>query len=148
MENKEFTAYCSLYCDDCIPFNQPLFNAAEKLREELDEGHFDKYAELKSRKNKVLNDYQIFKKVLSELIKLKCGKTCTSGGGNPSCRIRDCVCKKGIKGCWECLGFEDCQLLEPLSIYHGDTPECNLRLIKEYGIENWTGRRGKHYIFD
>ena len=51
-------------------------------------------------------------------------------------RIRDCVRKKGIKGCWECSGFEDCELLEPLSIYHGDTPKYNLRLIKEYGIEN------------
>jgi len=62
-KDKEFTAYCGLYCGDCIPFNQPLFNAAEKLREELDKGQFDKYAELKSGKNKVFNNYAIFKKV-------------------------------------------------------------------------------------
>jgi hypothetical protein len=146
--DAELTAYCGLYCGDCIPFNHPLFDAAAKLRDELDDRQFDKYAELKSRKNEVFKDYEVFKKVLLALIDLKCAKTCISGGGIPDCRIRLCIRKKGLKGCWECSGFEGCELLEPLSIAHGDTPKFNLRLIREYGIENWADKRGKHYLWD
>jgi hypothetical protein len=48
--DREFTAYCG----DCIPSNQELFSAAEKLKEKLDEEQFDRYAALKSRSNRVL----------------------------------------------------------------------------------------------
>ncbi len=147
-KNKEFTAYCGLYCGDCIPSNQILFNVAEKLREELDQRQFERYAELKSRKNEIFNDYEIFRKVLSALIELRCPKACINNGGNPNCRIRECVRKKGINSCWECPDFEDCELLEPLSLYHGGTPKFNLRLIKKHGTENWVDKRGKHYIWD
>nr|MDO8080934.1 DUF3795 domain-containing protein [Candidatus Freyarchaeota archaeon] len=147
-KDKEFTAYCGLYCGDCVPSNKKLFDAAEKLGEELEKNQFDKYAELKSRKNNVFDDYETFRKVLSALTELRCPKTCINGGGNPNCKIRECVLKKGINDCWECSVFEDCQLLEPLSAYHGDTPKVNLRLIKEYGIEKWADKRGKHYIWD
>lgn len=145
-KDKEFTAYCGLYCGDCIPSNQPLFNVAEKLREQLDEIQFEKYAELRSKKNEEFNNYQIFRKVLSALIELRCPKTCINNGGNPNCMIRGCVRKKGIEGCWKCPDFEDCELLEPLSIAHGDTSKFNLRLIKKHCVENWADKRGKHYI--
>jgi hypothetical protein len=145
---EEFTAYCGLYCADCIPSNQALFNAAEKLRDELDDRQFDNYAELRSGNNAVFKGYQVFKEVLSEITKLRCANTCINGGGNPNCRIRLCVRDKGIKGCWECSGFEGCELLEPLAEAHGDTLKFNLRLIKEYGIENWADKRGKHYLWD
>jgi hypothetical protein len=146
--DAELTAYCGLYCADCIPSNQSLFRAAEKLKEELDKRQFENYAQLKSVNNDVFKDYEVFKKVLLALIDLKCAKTCINGGGNPNCRIRLCVREKGFKGCWECSGFEGCELLEPLSIAHGDTLRYNLRLIKEYGIENWADKRGKHYLWD
>jgi hypothetical protein len=147
-KDREYTAYCGLYCGDCIPFNQALFDSAEKLRGELQKRQFGKYAKLKSKGNKLFNDYDIFMKVLSELIKLKCLKTCVNGGGNPDCHIRNCVHTRRIQGCWECTGFENCELLESLSDYHGDTPKNNLRLIKKYGIENWTDKRGKHYVWN
>lgn len=146
--DAELTAYCGLYCADCIPSNQSLFRAAGKLKDELDRSQFGNYAELKRVKNEVFEDYEAFKKVLSEIIKLECAAPCTNGGGPPNCRIRLCVRKKGLKGCWECSSFEGCELLEPLSLYHGDTPKFNLNLIKEYGVENWADRRGKHYLWD
>jgi len=147
-KDREYTAYCGLYCGDCIPFNRKLFDAAERLRKELEQRKFDEYARLKSKKNKLFNDYDIFMKVLSELVKLRCMKTCVNGGGNPDCRIRNCVRTKGIQGCWECTDFEDCEFLKPLSDYHGATPKHNLRLIREYGIENWSDKRGRHYVWN
>ena len=146
--DSECTAYCGLYCGDCIPFNQPLFDTAEKLKEQLQKVQFDKYAELKSEGNEVFTDYEVFIKVLSEIIKLRCNKTCVNNGGKTNCNIRNCVRKKGIEGCWECTDFEDCELLKPLSVYHGATPQNNLRLIKEYGIENWADKRGRHYVWN
>ena len=145
-EDRKFTAYCGLYCGDCIPFNQQLFDVAEKLKEDLAKVQFSKYAELKSRRNKVFDNYNTFTDVLSELINLRCRNTCINGGGNSDCRLRDCVRKKGLAGCWECRDFEDCELLEP-SAFHGDTRRYNLRLIKEYGINNWADKRGKHYVW-
>ena len=145
-EDREFTAYCGLYCGDCIPFNQRLFDVAERLREELDSEQFDKYAVLKGRTNDVFNNYGSFNGVLAALIDLRCNNTCIKGGGSPGCGIRDCVRKKGLEGCWECEGFEKCEHLMP-SDYHGDTRRGNLRLIKEYGIENWADKRGKHYLW-
>ncbi len=147
-KDAELTAYCGLYCADCIPSNQSLFHAAEKLKEELDKRQFENYAELKRVKNEVFKDYEVFKKVLSEIINLRCAATCINGGGISDCQIRLCVRKEGLKGCWECSGFEECELLEPLSVYHGDTLKFNLRLIKEYGVENWADKRGKHYLWD
>ncbi len=125
-----------------------MFDTAEKLRERLQKVQFDKYAELKSKENEIFDDYGVFMSVLSELIKLRCMKTCVSDGGRLDCSIRNCVRKKGIEGCWQCSGFENCELLEQLSTYHGDTPKNNLRLINEYGIENWADKRGRHYIWN
>lgn len=146
--DSECTAYCGLFCSDCIPFNQVLFDAAEKLRKELHERQFDKYAGLKAKENPVFNDYETFVRVLSALIELRCTKTCRENGGRPDCKIRNCACKKAIEGCWECSNFEICELLQPLVLYHGDTPQNNLRLIKKYGIENWADKRGKHYVWN
>ncbi len=142
------TAYCGLYCGDCIPFNQPLFDTAEKLRKELQKQQFDKYEGLKAQENPAFNDYETFVRVLSALIELRCTKTCRDGGGRPDCKIRNCARKKAVEGCWECSNFETCELLEPLSDYHGATPKNNLRLIKEYGIENWADKRGRHYVWN
>jgi hypothetical protein len=153
-KDVELTAYCGLYCADCLPSNQSLFRVAKKLKEELDKRQFENHAEIRSVYNEVFKDYEVFKKVLSEIIKLRCAAPCAKGGpfikGGviPDCRIRVCVHEKGVKGCWECSNFESCKLLEPLSVYHGDTPRYNLRLIKEYGIENWADKRGKHYLWD
>jgi len=137
-----------LCCGDCIPFNQGLSETAKKLKERLQEVQFDKYTELKVKENPVLNDYETFVRVLSALTELRCTKTCRENGGKPDCKIRDCARDKGLKGCWECSNFETCERLEPLSVYHGDTPKHNLRLIKEYGIENWADKRRRHYIWN
>lgn len=147
-KDAELTAYCGLYCADCIPSNQSLFRAAEELKGELDKRQFENYAEIKRVKNEVFKDYEVFKNMLSEMIKLKCAAPCIHGGGIPNCKIRLCVREKGLKGCWQCSDFENCKLLEPLAEYHGTTPRYNLRLIKEYGVEHWAAKRGKHYIWD
>lgn len=147
-KDREFSACCGLYCGDCVPFNWQLFRAAEELRDELERVDFHKYARLKGRSNDVFNKFDVFQQVLSEMIKLRCEKTCVNGGGRANCEIRACVHTKELAGCWECCEFESCELLVPLAVAHGDTNTFNLRLIKEFGIDNWADRRGKHYIWE
>ena len=147
-KDAEFTACCGLYCADCIPSKRALFRTAEKMKEELDKRHFTNYAELKRVNNEVFKDYEVFRKVLSEIIKLECAVPCTKGGvGNPNCHFIPCARDEGLKGCWECADFEECEYLAP-NAYHGDTMRFNLRLIKKYGVDNWADKRGKHYLWD
>lgn len=143
----EFTAYCGLYCGDCIPFNQKLFDAAEILIRELEQSQFEKYAELKGGRNVSFRMYDTFREVLSEIPAFRCTRPCRNGGGNPECKIRKCAMEKGIQGCWECVSFEGCVSLRPLRVYHGDTPIRNLRCIRQNGIADWADKRGPHYLW-
>jgi hypothetical protein len=145
--DREQTACCGLYCRDCIPSNRPLFDAAKRLREELEKCQFDKYAEYKSRGDRTFGHFGTFKVVLNAVLTLQCPKTCFRGGGNPTCVIRSCVQGKGMEGCWQCTDFETCTLLEPMSACHGDTVKHNLRMIRQFGVENWAHKRAKHYTW-
>ena len=144
---REQTACCGLYCGDCIPANRPLFNAAKRLREELENCPFDQYARYKSRGNKIFGSFGTFREVLDALLALRCSKRCFHGGGRPDCPIRTCARGKNMEGCWQCPDFETCVLLEPLASCHGDTVKHNLRTIRQLGIDYWAHERGKHYTW-
>jgi len=144
---REQTACCGLYCGDCIPANQSLFDAAATLREQLDDWQFEKYAEHKSAHNGTFDAYPVFREVLDAILTLRCPKTCFHGGGNPNCAIRACSRQKGLEGCWQCEGFETCETLKILCTCHGDTAKHNLRMIRQHGVQNWSHARGKHYTW-
>ena len=58
-------------------------------------------------------------------------------GSSPFCKIRKCVKKKDLDGCWECTEFETCNELEFLENAHGDAHIINLRNIKEKGKKDF-----------
>lgn len=144
-QNKKQTAYCGLFCPDCIPSNKRLFNLLDELEALLIELKFDKYAELKSKSNEIFKDYSKFLDILEEMKKLECKAVCTEGGCKEDCKIRKCVEKNHYEGCWECNNFKDCELLEYLKKIH--PIEHNLKMIKKYGVGNWAHKRGVHYIW-
>ena len=145
--DREQTAYCGLYCGDCIPANQSLFDTAAALRQQLDDWQFEKYAQHKSIRNRTFVDYPAFRAVLDALLTLRCPKTCFHGGGNPECAIRVCARQKELEGCWQCDDFETCEILQILCCCHGDTARHNLRMIRQHGVEHWSHTRGKHYVW-
>jgi len=147
MQDREHTACCGLYCGDCVPANQSLFDAAERLRQVLEDTQFDEYARFKSAKNRTFESFGVFKEVLNAILALRCDRTCPNGGGRPACPIRTCAHQKGMDGCWQCEFVETCGLLEPLSTCHGDTPKHNLRMVRRYGVANWAHKRGRHYLW-
>ncbi len=145
--DREQTACCGLYCGDCIPSNRRLFDAAERLREELEKCQFDRYAQYKSQSNRTFGQFGTFHVVLDAILTLRCSRPCFQGGGRSDCPIRHCVHGKGMKGCWQCTDFETCALLEPMAACHGDTLKHNLRAIRQLGPEHWAHRRGPHYVW-
>lgn len=141
--HKKYTAYCGLYCLDCIPSNERLFYLLNELESLLEDVNFDKYAELKSKSNETFNYYPKFIEVLYEMKKLECTSVCSEDGCKEDCKIIECVKEKQYEGCWECDNFKDCKLLDHLKRIH--PIEHNLEMIREYGVDNWADKRGTHY---
>jgi hypothetical protein len=142
--DDRYTAYCGLYCKDCIPSDEKLFQAVEALEGILDDLQIEKYAALKAKKDPAFRDYGTFVRVLGSLKGLKCKNLCTEGGCKENCLIRDCVLARGFRGCWTCEKFEACELHEPLKLYHPGLAH-NLRMIRQYGPDDWSEKRGRHY---
>jgi len=143
----ELTAYCGLYCGDCIRFRSQATQLARDLMSELQALQFDKYAVVKSATVKELEHYNECIQVLDAIVKLGCDTPCKAGGEGCSrpCEIKPCVESKKIAGCWECDVFEICDKFEFLKPVHGDTTKGNLRKIKKYGLEGWAKHRQKFY---
>lgn len=143
----DLTAYCGLYCGDCIRFRSKTTQLAKDLMTELQIVQFDKYAEVKSAAVKELEHYDECIQVLDAIVNLGCDTLCTAGGDgcSQSCEIKSCVQSKHLSGCWGCNEFEMCDKFEFLKPIHGDTTKGNLRKIKQYGLDGWVKHRGKFY---
>lgn len=146
-QDKIFTAYCGLFCKDCIPANESLFRLIDELEILLSDLGFEKYAAHKAKTNVAFKNYAEFASVLKAIKGLKCVAPCSEGGCKADCKIRTCVQQKRYDGCWECDRYKTCELLKPLKKYHGKTIEHNLELIKKNGPDNWSDKRGKHYTW-
>jgi len=145
----ELTAYCGLYCGDCIQYKSKFVDLVRDLANELKKVKFDKYAEVKSASVKEFEHYKEFLEVLDGMAKLKCDIPCRAGGDGCSqpCKIKKCVQSKNFEGCWECDEFEGCGNFEFLKRFHGNTPQENLRKIKKYGLDKWAKYRKEFYLW-
>ena len=144
--DKEMISYCGLYCQDCIPSNKELFTRIRGLLGVLGDLQFEKYAQIKSQKNEVFSQYPMLIKMLSEMTALECIVPCRRGGGNSTCKIKECVLGRGYAGCWDCDMWKTCELLRPLHQVHPNL-EYHLDLIKKEGLQNWSAKRRQHYCF-
>ena len=144
---KNLTAYCGLYCGDCIRYQSKASDLANQLLNELDHHHFSDYSEIKKRHAKEFENYDAMVSLLNAVSKFSCEIPCRLGGDGcgGSCEIVRCIKTKSYEGCWECNEFESCRKLEFLKPFHGEAPINNLRIIRECGIENWASQREKCY---
>lgn len=148
---RKYTAYCGLYCKDCIPGNHKLFEAIENFEKISAESGLEKYVDFKSKRNPVFRQYSVFTNFLGELKKIKCSGSCVEGpeselGCTKDCKIRACVLERNFNGCWDCDSFENCELILRHATFHPGLLH-NLKTIKNEGIENWIEDRGKHYTW-
>ena len=133
-KHLERTAYCGLYCGDCVFGLGIIPDMARDLRKELRRVRFDKISEvipfIESEK------YNDCYEVLGTMVKLRC-KGCRGGSRSQFCDIAKCVIKHDYSGCWECGEFEDCKKLKFLEPVHGDGHKKNLRKINRVGVDEW-----------
>ena len=154
-EEIEQTAYCGLYCGDCIRYKSKAADLARGLLIELQDTEFEKYAEIKSGSAKQFDTAKQFEhygqcyEVLEAIVALQCNNPCRVSGGCPtfSCDILKCCCEKGFEGCWQCNEFESCAKFDSLKSIHGDSPQQNLKKIEELGLDKWIERRCKPYVW-
>ncbi len=147
MTDVDLTAYCGLYCGDCIRFRSKSSELADDLLKEFRKTQFSAYAGVKQSQIPEFAHYGLMVNFLVHLSRLRCEKPCRSGGDGcmGSCRIIECVKEKSFEGCWECSQYNTCEKLDFLKPFHGDTPLWNLCRIKEFGISDWAKHRGKFY---
>jgi len=138
-EDSNLISFCGLYCGDCHGFSGKIPDLARDLRKELREIQYDKFASFISTYpfGNDFKNYDECYKVLGAMVKFRCRKGCRNGGGSPFCKIRKCVQKKGLVGCWECSEFKNCNELKFLEPVHGDAHIKNLIKIKKLGRENF-----------
>lgn len=143
----ELTAYCGLYCGDCLRYKSKAADLAQDLQNELQKVKFDRYAEVKSASVKELKHYEECCQVLAAIVSLGCDTPCRTGGDGclQPCEIKSCVQSKKLEGCWECGELERCNKFEFFRPIHGDTTKENVRKIKKYGLSRWAEHRGKFY---
>ncbi len=146
------TAYCGLYCGDCLRYHSKASDLAKKLLEEFEATDFQFYADAKSKSQDSIKELAHSKrccKVLEAIVALKCDESCYAGSGCKqfSCNIVKCCQEKGYQGCWECGDYENCEQFTSLKPFHGDNNIFNLRMIARYGLNKWTQYRSKFYIW-
>jgi hypothetical protein len=136
-DRQNLISYCGLYCGDCPAYTQSIANLAKELRQELRRSKCDKAAPAlgKIPSFGAFKHYRQFCDLLGTMIKMRCKKPCRTGGGYAQCRIKKCVKKKGLLGCWQCDDFPACTTLGTLEEY-GDVDRTylkNLRKIRRQG---------------
>lgn len=147
MKERDLTAYCGLYCGDCIRYQSRASELADELLKEIEKTKFTEYADVKRSHKKEFENFDIFIPLLKVISEIKCERPCRLGGDGceGECEVIKCVRGKEFEGCWECNDFKECTKLDFLKPFHGNTPVNNLRKIRELGIENWAKHRDKCY---
>ena len=154
-QESELTAYCGLYCGDCIRYRSKAADLARDLLSELQDTEFNRYAEIKSgsaKQSDAVKQFEHYREcceALEAITALQCNKPCRVGGGCPtfSCEILKCCRSRGFEGCWQCDEFESCGKFETLKSIHGDSPQENLKKIKDLGLDRWAKHRCKPYVW-
>lgn len=149
MTSKENTAYCGIYCPDCIHYQNKYNELAHDLEKHLMEINFADYAKIESPFGQGFSPWNEFSKILNTLANTKCNIPCRSGGGcsGKPCEIMECCMKKGFEGCWDCSEIKECKKFVFLEPRCGEMPKKNIQEIKIHGIENWTSKRHNFYIW-
>ncbi len=144
---RELTAFCGLYCGDCIRYKCRASDLANELLHEIDKTHFTKYAHVKRTHMEEFENLNSLISLLKVISEIKCSTPCRSGGDGcgGTCEIKKCALSKKFEGCWECNECEQCNKFEFLKPFHGNAPKNNLRKIKQYGLDTWSSHREQCY---
>lgn len=148
MSEKQYLAYCGLYCGDCLGRTGVIADAAREFLNVLDEYEFEKTA--LSVFPLQLGEYDNLIDMLMFMENLRCNRLCrTIDGGESKCDVRQCCVEHGYYACNSCEDFETCEKLETvLGTLHLKASKKNLREINKMGLEKWIAEGKKHHYWD
>ena len=97
---RDFTAYCGLYCKDCIRYQSRASELADELLKEIERTKFTEYANVKRSHKKGFENFNTFIPVLKVISGINCENPCRSGGDGceGECEIIKCVRGKEFEG--------------------------------------------------
>jgi hypothetical protein len=121
--------YCGVCCSHC-GMQAHIPNMTEELKRFVDTYGYDEWIEHITQDF----DFENFMKGLEWFANSGCSG-CLQGGGMPTCEVRKCCIEKGLKNCYFCKGFLNCEKLS----YQKETYKIdeNYKRIKQIGYENW-----------
>ena len=70
-KNSELTAYCGLYCADCIRFKCKASDLSDRLLDEIKKNHFLEYAEVKKNHTKEFEEIKALPTLLEAISKIR-----------------------------------------------------------------------------
>jgi hypothetical protein len=137
MSDGAQTAYCGLFCGDCVIRRGKMAALSAELLREMENPEVQKL--LKGLPKSMPDCFRAFDRiedargVLEAMLQLDCQRACKQGGGTTGCAIRECCLKKGYEGCWCCQTMEGCETLAWLNPC-GSAYMLNLRTIRDRGM--------------
>ena len=146
-DQRDLTAFCGLYCGDCVRYKCRASTLSNELLDEISKLHLAEYAKVKQDHKKEFENFDSFIDLLKAISEINCEIPCRLGGDGSggTCEIIECVKNKSFEGCWECDEFEGCNKFAFLKPFHGNAPVNNLKKIREHGLSNWAKHRDKCY---
>ncbi len=149
MKLKNNTAYCGIYCPDCIHYKNQYSVYAKSLKDHLEAIDFDKYAKIESPFGAQFKNFEKFETILTALAETKCNQTCRTGGGCSGipCKIMECCLSNNYEGCWDCSEVDECNKFDFLEPRCGEMPKNNIKKIKKDGIDKGMEKRDNFYIW-
>jgi hypothetical protein len=139
-------AYCGFYCGDCLGYTAVIADAADSFAEVLDRYQFQRTADCVFPEQ--LRDYDRLVEMLGFMRGLRCAGNCREGEQEQSrstCEVKNCCRDRDFHACYECDGFETCDLLGSLHKgLHADACARNMRAIREMGLEVWLANGRRH----
>jgi len=149
MNPLEKTAYCGIFCPDCIRYKNEYSDCASQLKSRLMNVEFEKYAKVDTPFGANFNKYDVFMEVLDALSSAQCSNPCRVGGGcsGEQCEIMKCCLSRGFDGCWDCGEVAGCDKFTILAPRCGEMPKNNILKIKKHGMNDWAAFRDNFYIW-
>jgi len=128
--NKRLTiSFCGVCCAHC-GMQERIPKMAKELKRFVEAYGYGEWIENITQDF----DFQNFMQGLEWFANSGCNG-CLRGGGMPACEVRNCCKEKGLRNCYFCQDFLNCEKLDYQKEMY-KTSE-NYRMIKQIGYEKW-----------